>query len=318
MSTLITTTNLLTETDAIGKIYAAVVAGIDTALVLAQTLATTEQGTIFAADLTQLLEWAPATQGMYGAGASASGSGAGSAFGSIGGFGGGGAFGSGTGALSRYAMMPMTLFAKLENMRKEIAKYGPAVDSSIVDLGTFAAWYNSTPYTVLFSPTLAAAYFFVYGGARQLPAASVFAPEAVVLSTATITGANTVSLVAGALPQANGYGTPASTTDAAGYPLYVGGQPSAQGFAPVKNLEALITTNINGTCALTVTASKAGGGTDTWTGTLDNATIGTKIALTPGTGGHRAIAVPSAVAIAGTATAGAFAVQTGAAERAYL
>jgi hypothetical protein len=95
-----------------------------------------------------------------------------------------------------------------------------------------------------------------------------------------------------------------------GNPVYVGGMPMAQAFAPIAVPAVKVTTNINGTCTVTVTASNQAGTSHTWSCNADNATAGTIINLTPGTGGDRMNAVPSVVAVAGTATAGAFDIVT--------
>lgn len=314
MSVLITNAALLYEADTIGRIYAAVAAGSDTAFALAMALGAYEQATAFAGDPVQFSEWFGATKGMYGGSVPSSGTGTGNAFGSGGGFGAGASFGGGSAILSRPAILPLLLYSKFENMRAEIARYGKAVDASIISLGTYAAWYNSTPFSVLWSPTFAAAYFYAYGQQSQLPAASVFAPEGIALCTFVCSAAPGV-FMAGHFPFANGYALPAGTTDGIGYPLYAGGQPSAQGFAPLKNIECLVTVTINGTCAITVTAPKTGGGTGTWTAVLDSAAASaTPIVLTPG-GAYRCAGDVTAVSFAGAATAGGVTIQSGAPER---
>jgi hypothetical protein len=89
--------------------------------------------------------------------------------------------------------------------------------------------------------------------------------------------------------------------------VYQGNMPMAQGFAPVATIAAKITTTINGTCVATITAKKQDGVTSkTWTVTLDNLTAGTLINMAPTTGGDRAYSTVSAIAISGTANAGAF------------
>lgn len=83
-----------------------------------------------------------------------------------------------------------------------------------------------------------------------------------------------------------------------------------QGYTGPSTTNAVVTTTVNGTCALTVTANAvdtsgvfhAG---RTFTASLSSATAGTTVPLTPGTAGDRIVRI-TANSVAGTATAGAF------------
>ncbi|HXE63237.1 MAG TPA: hypothetical protein VN519_06825 [Bryobacteraceae bacterium] len=91
---------------------------------------------------------------------------------------------------------------------------------------------------------------------------------------------------------------------------YLGGMPMPQAFAPILNPACSITTTINGTCVVTVTALNQNGVSHTWTATISSATAGSIINLSPSTGGDRMNSAVTAVSIAGTATAGAFDIVT--------
>ena len=147
-------------------------------------------------------------------------------------------------------------------------------------------------------------YWLVRG--IQIAPANVFAPTSVNLSTYVVTGTCAGTLTAGAFPTTNGYTVPAPTVDAFGYNSYVGQAYSAQGFAPVHAGKVHITTNINGTLALTATFTNQNGLSHTWSGTLDNATAGTDISLTANTGGDYINSVCTAISFTGTVTAGAW------------
>jgi hypothetical protein len=93
--------------------------------------------------------------------------------------------------------------------------------------------------------------------------------------------------------------------------LYLGGMPVAQAFAPINVPACRITVTINGTGVVTVTGvNQAGTAGRTWTATISSATAGTLINLVPTVPGDRLNGVPTAIAAAGTATAGAFNVVT--------
>lgn len=87
-----------------------------------------------------------------------------------------------------------------------------------------------------------------------------------------------------------------------------------QGYTPAPGCDLVITSNINGTLALTLTGTgmtSAGALVSgrTWTATLDSATAGSTVACTPAVTGDRIASVTS-IAGSGAATAGAFAVQS--------
>jgi hypothetical protein len=412
-------------TDHTGQLYNLFTPGIDLTKQKATSLVT-DLAAIFSADIDQQLAWYPYVRGIYQSGSGISTNAAGlpanSAFGGNGV--GGGSFGQGTGILNRSSILVSALQSCLEGYRKQIAVYA-AVDgiAGVVDLPSYAAYYNAiTPFSVLFSPYFAAAYFYAYGGSKYLPASCVFAPSGILLGLFTITGANAGTLSANTatnFPLVNGYavpvptttindvqtlmmsgaptggtftmtfagvttsalaynisagslqtalqglssvgsgnvtcaggampGTPITITSAAGFAgvphskftttdsltggtsprtfvehtiqgnsnnTFLGGFPMAQAIAPVLGPAILVGTTINGTCAVTVTALNQAGISHTWTATADNAVAGTQLALTPSTGGDRMNSTPTAIAVAGTATAGAFTVIT-TAERAY-
>jgi hypothetical protein len=317
MSTLISASNLLVETDALGVIYSDLIGGIDPARIAALGLASAETSSIFSSDPSQLLEWLPYTAGMYGGSNPPGGTSISSGFGPSGGFAGGGAFGSGLGLLSRGAVLPSVFKGKFDSIIRELAKYGAQVSSTIIDLGTFAAYYNGvTAYTVLFSPDSAAAFAYAYNLAQQLPAACVFAPQGIVLGSLSLTGGAPGTWTAGiAFPFANAYTSPSPTTDSGGNNVYVGAQPTAQGFAPIKNTAAVVTTTISGTCVVTVTAHNQAGVSETFTATLSSDTAGTSVNLSPSTSGDRIGGQITAVTFSGTATSGVISIQTGVPER---
>jgi len=100
------------------------------------------------------------------------------------------------------------------------------------------------------------------------------------------------------------------TLNTFGNPLYLGSMPVAQAFAPILTPRCKITVTINGTGVVTVTGPNQNGVSRTWTGNIGAATAGSYVDLTPSTGGDRLNGVPTAIAVAGTATAGAFDVVT--------
>lgn len=386
MSTLVTPTQLLALTDRIGLIYNRMVAGIDNGNQEAQSLLT-DLAAQFTSDSNQENEWYPYVTAVYtpASGLNASGQ-------SVG-FGGltvaPGSFGRGFGLLNRQSEFQTIFSSLLDNcIRPEIAKYGAAVNTAIVDLSSHAAYENGqTPFSELYSPDFASAYWYGYRMAKQLDAVSipggsgtiayppVFAPQGMQLATGTITAADTITLSNNSAtnwPAANGYGAPSPANAGPGYDrgawssataynagdavsynggyyiaiqsgtnqnpatataywkqntfgnnLYLGNVPMAQWFAPMKSAQAHVTTNINGTCALTVTApaydsSGLYHASRTFTATLDNDTAGTVAQLTPTVSGDRMAGVPTALAVAGTATAGVLNIETGTPERTIL
>lgn len=316
MSTLITPSNLLEQCDQSGIMYADFLPGLDAAIADAATLVS-NNATIFAGDANQQYAWYSFLSGLTGSPSPVSTLGSGVGSSPFGGAGyAGGAFGNGSALLNRQNALQSIFASLMRGMSTQIALYGPAVNVSILDLISYAAHYNITPYTVLYSPHFAAAYWFAYGASTQmLPPSCVFAPAGIVLATAIITGVNTASHVFKVWPSANGYTSPAPTTDGNGNNVYLGGMPNAQAFAPIKTSLALVTSDINGTCALTVHAPNQANVSATFTATLDNATASTSVNLTPSTGGDRINGAITAIAVAGTATAGAFSIETGAPER---
>jgi len=200
-------------------------------------------------------------------------------------------------------------------IRKQIQLYGSPVDARIVDIVSFAAYYNrSTPASLLFSPNFASAYWFGYSAARMLDAASVFAPPQVPMAVVTITAGNTATFT-DTYPRANSYVNPPPTSDSYGNLVFAGGMPMAQGFAPPIAVEILVTANISGACAMTVTAPDQNGISRTWTATLDNLNAGGVCPLIPSSPGARIGGVITAVSIVGAASSGAATIQVAAAER---
>jgi hypothetical protein len=216
---------------------------------------------------------------------------------------------SGKGLYSR-ALTASALFPTFEALNTVIKATSGAVDASIIDLVTFAAWYNSTPYTVLFSPATAAAYYLAYSQGRQLAPGIVFATAGIALGSYVVGTGFTAGAV---YPTANGTaGQGSPSTDANGLPVYAGGMPMPQGFAPIKQVRARVTTDINGTCAITVTAKNQAGVDKTWTATLDNLTAGATVNLSRGTAavGDRMNSRASLIAFTGAATVGALVIET--------
>jgi hypothetical protein len=84
-----------------------------------------------------------------------------------------------------------------------------------------------------------------------------------------------------------------------------------QGYTGPATTQATVTTTVNGTCTLTVTANAVDSSGvfhtgRTFTATLSSVTAGNSVALTPGISGDRIMRI-TGIAVAGTATAGAFA-----------
>ena len=316
-STLISVSGLLILTDHTGLLYCELSAAVNSANATAQALVG-DLASVFAADPSQENEWFPYARGIYqspSGGVCATGAPLGASYGAPGM--GGGSFGTGQGSLNRLGVFSGATYSWLEGMRKEIARYGPLVAASIADLPSFAAWQNGqTSFSCLFSPNFATLYWYAYNMGRQLPAQSVFAPAGIALASFALTGPNTGTLTPGAWPSQNGYTAPAPGADAYGNAVYLGGLPTAQGFAPMKQTVAVVSAAINGTCAVSVTALNQSGANEVWTAALDNLAAGASVVLAPATACDRMNGTPTAVTIAGTATAGAFSIQSGAPERA--
>jgi len=181
-----------------------------------------------------------------------------------------------------------------------IAQYG---SSPVVDIPSYLAAQG-----VQASATFASLFWWIYS--LQLAPANVFAPTGVDIGSVAITGSDACTLTAGHFVTANGYTSPAPTTDAYSNNVYLGGCPMAQGFAPVATIRARVTSAINGTCALTVHAPNQSGASGEWLGTLDGLAIGATVNLTVVTGGDLCNGAVTAASVAGTATSGAFVVET--------
>lgn len=310
---LITTANLLALTDKSGDASALLLPIIDQLVVNANDL-TTLVDSAFPSDPYSRRGMETYSLGLTGqpgqAGIAPQGFGAGGLTGfSLG----AGSFGAGAGILSRQALLSAIYYSWIDGglrgqLRLEASGIG---NTAILDLITYAAYYNSSansggaPFTVLYSAAFATLYWYVYNGINQLAPSSVFAPAGINLGTATITAANVDTFAPGVLPTANGYASPAPTTDSYGNPVYLGGTPMAQGFAAVKTLQVQVTTAINGTAVLSVTALNQNNVAEVWTATVSNLAVGQATALTPTTSGDRMSAAPTACSVAGTATAGA-------------
>ena len=213
--------------------------------------------------------------------------------------------------------MPSALnFGWVERIRRQIQTYGASVNTSIVDIPTFAAYYNAAEHhSCLFSPAFATAFWLaIRRRPLKLDPGSVFAPVEVAIATATITAADTATF-ADSYPRANGYSSPTPSTNSYGNAVYVGDLPMAQGFAAPVSVEALVTTAVSGTCAITIHAPNESGTAATWSATLDGLAIGAVAALTPSTTGSRIGGAITAVTVAGTATVGAATIRVASAER---
>ena len=190
----------------------------------------------------------------------------------------------------------------LKQLKALISTYPPS--PGIVGIPTFCSVQSAQV-----SAAFASLYWWV--DQQLLDPSAVFAPTGINLGSFAITGLNTGTLTAGHFATANGYGSPAPTTDGYGNDVYLGGTPMAQGFAPVATVRAQITTNINGTCTLTASFTNQYGVTGRqWTAVIDNATAGTNVNFTAVTGGDLVNSICAAVTISGSATSGAFQLQT--------
>ena len=154
----------------------------------------------------------------------------------------------------------------------------------------------------------ASLYWYTQNG--YMPANTVFAPLGINLGQYTITSTSHGTLTPGFFPTTNGYTTPAPTTDSWGNNLYVGGVPMAQGFAPCQKIEAIVSTSINGPLTMTASALNQSSSLSTWTGVLNNLGVGATVILTPSTSTNYCNSSISALSISGTASAGAFTIQT--------
>ncbi len=311
----LSTADILALTNQLGTIYK------DTAAAIAQ--ANVDAAAIYPALLTadagadplHVAAYAPIVTGITGSGAQTQTT---SPFGATSGVT-PGAFGTGQRSLNLRSFFNGNFNAVLEYIRKDLTNYAGA--TGVSGLPSYAIYQNGlTPFSVLYTPAFASLFWQAYNQGLQLDPSTVFAPAGIVLATYAIAGAGAGTLTAGSFPRVNGYTSPAHGTDSYGNPLYVGGMPMAQGFAPLVSIKAHVTTAINGTCAAVVAAPDQNGTSQNWTATLDNHAVSaadgsTDVAFT-GPAGKRIGGVPTGITFTGAATAGAFTVVS-TAERAY-